>query len=121
MLFIFGLLGGGATTLGLAAPLINDGLSVLFGFPSTTFSQIVVLLIVLQFLPIRPLLVWKKAFKCSVTLTFGARCYCLPLFWPVVAQLDAKTLEKQDKLQEAKDAKTTFDELVEKLRQEEIQ
>jgi len=39
----------------------------------------------------------------------------------VVAQLDAKTLEKQDKLQEAKDAKTTFDELVEKLRQEEIQ
>src|SRR5690554_7693786 len=81
MLFIFGLLGGGATTLGLAAPLINDGLSVLFGFPSTTFSQIVVLLIVLQFLPIRPLLVWKKAFKCSVTLTFGARCYCLPLFW----------------------------------------
>lgn len=39
----------------------------------------------------------------------------------VVAQLDAKTLEKQDKLQEATDAKTTFDELVEKLRQEEIQ
>src|SRR5690554_4222651 len=45
MLFIFGLLGGGATTLGLAAPLINDGLSVLFGFPSTTFSQIMVLLV----------------------------------------------------------------------------
>src|SRR5690554_3726958 len=45
MLFIFGLLGGGATTLGLAAPLINDGLSVLFGFPSSTFSQIMVLLV----------------------------------------------------------------------------
>lgn len=45
MLFIFGLLGGGATTLGLAAPLINDGLSVLFGIPSTTFSQIMVLLV----------------------------------------------------------------------------
>lgn len=45
MLFIFGLLGGGATTLGLAAPLINDGLSVLFGIPSTTFSQVMVLLV----------------------------------------------------------------------------
>src|SRR5690554_1963189 len=45
MLFIFGLLGGGATTLVLAAPLINDSLSVLFGFPSTTFSQVMVLLV----------------------------------------------------------------------------
>lgn len=45
MMFIFGLLGGGATTLGLAAPLINDGLSTLFGFPSTTFSQVLVLLV----------------------------------------------------------------------------
>ncbi|MBL0382463.1 MAG: BCCT family transporter [Desulfofustis sp. PB-SRB1] len=28
ILFVFGLLGGGATTLGLAAPLINEGLAV---------------------------------------------------------------------------------------------
>nr|WP_269809136.1 BCCT family transporter [Enterovibrio nigricans] len=31
VLFIFGLLGGAATTLGLAAPLINEGISYLFG------------------------------------------------------------------------------------------
>lgn len=45
ILFIFGLLGGAATTLGLAAPLIGEGLNFLFGIPQTTLSQIVVLLI----------------------------------------------------------------------------
>ncbi len=45
VLFIFGLLGGAATTLGLAAPLINEGISYLFGIPSTTLSQIGVLLL----------------------------------------------------------------------------
>jgi len=45
ILFIFGLLGGAATTLGLAAPLINEGLSYLFELPSTTGSQIGVLLL----------------------------------------------------------------------------
>lgn len=45
VLFVFGLLGGGATTLGLAAPLINEGLSNLLGIPSSTTMQIVVLLI----------------------------------------------------------------------------
>ncbi|WP_260258888.1 BCCT family transporter [Vibrio intestinalis] len=45
VLFIFGLLGGAATTLGLAAPLIGEGLNYLFGIPQTTFSQIVVLLV----------------------------------------------------------------------------
>ncbi|MEZ8140648.1 BCCT family transporter [Enterovibrio sp. FF113] len=45
ILFIFGLLGGAATTLGLAAPLINEGISYLFGIPSTTTSQIGVLLL----------------------------------------------------------------------------
>lgn len=45
VLFIFGLLGGGATTLGLAAPLINEGLSVLFDIPTTPTTQIVVLLV----------------------------------------------------------------------------
>ena len=43
VLFIFGLLGGAATTLGLAAPLINEGISHLFGIPSTTGTQIGVL------------------------------------------------------------------------------
>ncbi|AYV22361.1 BCCT family transporter [Vibrio mediterranei] len=43
VLFIFGLLGGAATTLGLAAPLISEGLSVLFGLPQNTYSQIGVL------------------------------------------------------------------------------
>ena len=45
VLFIFGLLGGGATTLGLAAPLINEGLSILFDIPTTQTMQIVVLLV----------------------------------------------------------------------------
>lgn len=45
ILFIFGLLGGAATTLGLAAPLINEGVSYLFGIPSTTTSQILVLMV----------------------------------------------------------------------------
>ena len=45
ILFIFGLLGGAATTLGLAAPLINEGISYLFGIPATTGSQIGVLLL----------------------------------------------------------------------------
>jgi BCCT family betaine/carnitine transporter len=45
ILFIFGLLGGAATTLGLAAPLINEGISYLFGITATTGSQIGVLLL----------------------------------------------------------------------------
>ncbi|MFV0436661.1 MAG: BCCT family transporter [Desulfopila sp.] len=45
ILFIFGLLGGGATTLGLAAPLINEGLSSLLAIPQTMTSQIGVLLV----------------------------------------------------------------------------
>ncbi len=45
VLFIFGLLGGAATTLGLAAPLINEGISYLFGIPATTGSQILVLMV----------------------------------------------------------------------------
>ncbi|WP_025819442.1 BCCT family transporter [Shewanella marina] len=44
VLFIFGLLGGGATTLGLAAPLITEGINNLFGVPKTTGVQILVLL-----------------------------------------------------------------------------
>ena len=44
ILFIFGLLGGGATTLGLAAPLITEGLSTLTGLPKTTGTQILVLM-----------------------------------------------------------------------------
>ncbi|HIF9247401.1 BCCT family transporter [Photobacterium damselae] len=45
VLFIFGLLGGGATTLGLAAPLITEGVNYLFGVPKTTETQVGVLLI----------------------------------------------------------------------------
>ncbi|MEC6796150.1 BCCT family transporter [Photobacterium sp. S4TG1] len=45
VLFIFGLLGGGATTLGLAAPLITEGAHYLFGTPKSTETQIIVLLI----------------------------------------------------------------------------
>ena len=45
VLFVFGMLGGGATTLGLAAPLINEGVHELFGAPRNLVTQIVVLLV----------------------------------------------------------------------------
>ncbi|XSG83253.1 MAG: BCCT family transporter [Methyloligella sp. ZOD6] len=45
VLFIFGLLGGAATTLGLAAPLITSGMNILFGIPMSIVSQIAVLLV----------------------------------------------------------------------------
>ncbi|MCQ1061248.1 BCCT family transporter [Photobacterium sp. ZSDE20] len=45
VLFIFGLLGGGATTLGLAAPLITEGANYLFGLPKDTETQIIVLML----------------------------------------------------------------------------
>ncbi|MGF1910369.1 BCCT family transporter [Vibrio kasasachensis] len=45
VLFIFGLLGGAATSLGLAAPLIGEGLHYLFGMPKNTMSQVLVLLV----------------------------------------------------------------------------
>ncbi|PSW11403.1 choline transporter [Photobacterium sanctipauli] len=45
VLFIFGLLGGGATTLGLAAPLITEGANYLFGVPKNTQTQIIVLML----------------------------------------------------------------------------
>lgn len=45
VMFIFGLLGGGATTLGLASPLITEGLHHLFGTPKTVGVQLMVLLV----------------------------------------------------------------------------
>ncbi|GAL02084.1 choline-glycine betaine transporter [Photobacterium aphoticum] len=45
ILFIFGLLGGAATTLGLAAPMINTGLNRLFDLPITPFSEVGVLIV----------------------------------------------------------------------------
>lgn len=45
ILFVFGMLGGGATTLGLGAPLLNEGLHVLFGFEKNATMQVFVLLI----------------------------------------------------------------------------
>mgnify|MGYP000392105586 CR=1 FL=1 len=45
ILFIFGMLGGGATTLGLGAPLLNEGLHQLFGFERNITVQIFVLML----------------------------------------------------------------------------
>ncbi|MEO0368627.1 MAG: BCCT family transporter, partial [Pseudomonadota bacterium] len=45
VLFVFGMLGGGATSLGLAAPLINEGLHQLFDTPRGIWAQIVILLV----------------------------------------------------------------------------
>lgn len=44
ILFIFGMLGGGATTLGLASPLITEGLYELTGLPITPWTRLGVLL-----------------------------------------------------------------------------
>ncbi|NAW66884.1 BCCT family transporter [Photobacterium halotolerans] len=43
--FIFGMLGGGATTLGLAAPLINQGAHELLGVPNNLYTRIGVLIV----------------------------------------------------------------------------
>ncbi len=42
--FVFGMVGGGATTLGLASPMITQGLNILFGLPINIWSQLFVLL-----------------------------------------------------------------------------
>ena len=45
ILFVFGMLGGGATSLGLGAPLLNEGLHLLFGFEKNMTMQIIVLIV----------------------------------------------------------------------------
>lgn len=45
VLFVFGMLGGAATSLSLAAPLINEGAHELFGAPRNITAQIIVLLL----------------------------------------------------------------------------
>lgn len=45
VLFIFGMLGGGATTLGLAAPLISEGVYELFGIEPSLTSRITTLMV----------------------------------------------------------------------------
>ncbi|WP_198650077.1 BCCT family transporter [Zobellella maritima] len=42
--FVFGMIGGGATTLGLASPLVTQGLNELVGLPVNIWSQVAVLL-----------------------------------------------------------------------------
>lgn len=42
--FVFGMIGGGATTLGLASPLVTEGLHQLFGTPVNLWMQLLVLL-----------------------------------------------------------------------------
>ena len=43
--FVFGMIGGGATTLGLASPMITEGLHELFGTPNSLGVQLAVLLV----------------------------------------------------------------------------
>ncbi|MEX2963675.1 BCCT family transporter [Microbulbifer sp. TYP-18] len=45
VLFVFGMLGGGATTLGIAAPLITEGAHELLGVPNGLGTRILVLMI----------------------------------------------------------------------------
>jgi len=45
ILFVFGMLGGGATTLGLGAPLLSEGLHLLFGIEKGVAIQVLVLLV----------------------------------------------------------------------------
>ncbi|STZ50817.1 BCCT family transporter [Neisseria dentiae] len=43
--FVFGMIGGGATSLGLASPMIGEGLYELFGIPNGLLMQLAVLLV----------------------------------------------------------------------------
>ncbi|WP_054618650.1 BCCT family transporter [Neisseria sp. 83E34] len=43
--FVFGMIGGGATTLGLASPMITEGLHTLLGTPNSIHMQLGVLLV----------------------------------------------------------------------------
>ena len=43
--FVIGMIGGGATSLGLASPMITEGLHRLFGLPQTVWMQLLVLLL----------------------------------------------------------------------------
>lgn len=43
--FVFGMIGGGATTLGLASPMITEGLHQLFNLPKNIWMQLIVLLL----------------------------------------------------------------------------
>lgn len=43
--FVFGMIGGGATTLGLASPMVTEGLHRLFGTPINLWTQLTVLLV----------------------------------------------------------------------------
>ena len=43
--FVFGMIGGGATTLGLASPMVTEGLHRLFGTPVNLWTQLAVLLV----------------------------------------------------------------------------
>lgn len=43
--FVFGMIGGGATTLGLASPMITEGLHTLFGTPNSIHMQLAILLV----------------------------------------------------------------------------
>ncbi len=74
ILFIFGLpLGGAATTLGLAAPLITEGLNHPFGLPKNNLTQVMVLLVCTAIFAYYRMRVWKKASRSSVTSTSGVR------------------------------------------------
>lgn len=42
--FVFGMIGGGATTLGLASPMVTEGLHELFGLPVNDWTRVMVLL-----------------------------------------------------------------------------
>jgi BCCT family betaine/carnitine transporter len=80
VLFVFGLLGGGATTLGLAAPLINEGLSVLLGIEASTGMQIIVLLVCTAIFGYSAYAGLDRASNGFPTSTSGAFWRCWPSF-----------------------------------------
>ncbi|TVU71857.1 MULTISPECIES: BCCT family transporter [Cobetia] len=68
--FIFGMLGGGATTLGLAAPMINEGVHELFGVPKTLTTQIIVLLVCTSLFGYSAFVGLKKGIKLLSDINF---------------------------------------------------
>ncbi|MCM5704457.1 BCCT family transporter [Larsenimonas salina] len=63
ILFVFGMLGGGATTFGLLAPLITEGMSQLFGIPNNLGTQICVLMLCTAVFAVSAYVGLKKGIK----------------------------------------------------------
>lgn len=71
ILFVLGMLGGGATTLGLASPMIAEGLHILTGVPTSLTIQLCVLLLITVIFSISAYKGLKSGIKILSDINFG--------------------------------------------------